>query len=171
MSIATELLALQTHITNAYGAVNDKGGTIPANKNMANLSTAIASISAGGGAKVAYGEVTFDSDQSVASGSGPVITHNLGQVPDFIMVYTQTPSAEYDFLSLNFFRLSSDNNNKTFVVQAGTKSGQYNYLAQTTGANKYFLTMDTTTFQIRGVNSYGKIRSGVKVKWVAGTFA
>lgn len=49
MSIATELTALSGHITNAYDAVNAKGGTIPANKNMANLSTAISSIETGGG--------------------------------------------------------------------------------------------------------------------------
>lgn len=170
MSIASELLALQTHITNAYGAVNDKGGTIPANKNMANLDDAIASIPAGGGAKVAYGEVTFDSDQSVSASSGPIITHNLGQVPDFIMVYTQTPGAAYDFLSLNFLRTSTASQ-KAFVIQAGTKSGEYNYLAQTSGGNEYFLTMDATTFTIRGANNNCKIRSGVKVKWVAGTLA
>lgn len=44
MSIATELTALSGHITNAYNAVNAKGGAIPANKNMANLDDAILSI-------------------------------------------------------------------------------------------------------------------------------
>lgn len=47
MSIATELTALSGHITNAYDAVNTKGGTIPANKNMANLDDAILSIPTG----------------------------------------------------------------------------------------------------------------------------
>ena len=44
MSIATELTALSGHITNAYDAVQTKGGTIPTNKNMANLDDAILSI-------------------------------------------------------------------------------------------------------------------------------
>lgn len=48
MSIATELTALQGHISNAYDAVNTKGGAIPTNKNMANLDDAILSIPAGG---------------------------------------------------------------------------------------------------------------------------
>lgn len=48
MSIATELTALSGHITNAYDAVSTKGGTIPANKNMANLDDAILSIPSGG---------------------------------------------------------------------------------------------------------------------------
>lgn len=49
MSIASELTALNGYILSAYGAVNDKGGTVPANKNMANLASSIATISGGGG--------------------------------------------------------------------------------------------------------------------------
>lgn len=49
MSIASELTALNGYILGAYDEVNDKGGTVPQNKNMANLATAIASISGGGG--------------------------------------------------------------------------------------------------------------------------
>lgn len=47
MSIATALTKLETDITNAYDAVQTKGGTIPTNKNTNNLSTAINSISGG----------------------------------------------------------------------------------------------------------------------------
>ena len=49
MSIASELTALNGYILGAYDEINDKGGTVPANKNMANLASAIASISGGGG--------------------------------------------------------------------------------------------------------------------------
>ena len=48
MSIATELEALNTNIKNAYNAIDTKGGTIPQNKNMVNLPTAINSIPEGG---------------------------------------------------------------------------------------------------------------------------
>lgn len=47
MSIASELSALNGYILGAYDEINDKGGTVPANKNMANLASAIASISTG----------------------------------------------------------------------------------------------------------------------------
>lgn len=47
MSIASELTKLETDITNAYSAINTKGGTIPANKNTNNLASAISSISTG----------------------------------------------------------------------------------------------------------------------------
>ena len=49
MSIASELTALNGYILGASDEINDKGGTVPQNKNMANLATAIASISGGGG--------------------------------------------------------------------------------------------------------------------------
>lgn len=47
MSIATNLQKLETDITNAYSAINTKGGTIPSDKNTNNLATAINSISGG----------------------------------------------------------------------------------------------------------------------------
>ena len=49
MAIADTINLMKTNITNAYNAIQTKGGTIPTNKNLANLSTAINSISAGGG--------------------------------------------------------------------------------------------------------------------------
>lgn len=48
MSIASELTALDGYIGDAYDAVSAKGGTIPANKNMSNLGTAIGTITTGG---------------------------------------------------------------------------------------------------------------------------
>lgn len=53
MSIASELTTLEGYIDDAYNAVSAKGGTLPANKNMSSLSTAIGSISGGGA--VSYG--------------------------------------------------------------------------------------------------------------------
>ena len=49
MAIADTINSMKTNITNAYNAIQTKGGTIPTNKNLTNLSTAINSIPAGGG--------------------------------------------------------------------------------------------------------------------------
>lgn len=49
MAIADTINSMKTNITNAYNAVQTKGGTVPTNKNLENLSTAINSIEAGGG--------------------------------------------------------------------------------------------------------------------------
>mgnify|MGYP003289368868 CR=1 FL=1 len=47
MSISSELTKLNTNMQNAYTAVNNKGGTLPASQNMDNLATAIGSIPSG----------------------------------------------------------------------------------------------------------------------------
>ena len=49
MSIANELNAMNGHILGAYDEINAKGGTVPANKNMATLASSISSIETGGG--------------------------------------------------------------------------------------------------------------------------
>lgn len=59
MSIATNLEKLETDITNAYSAINTKGGAIPSDKNTNNLSTAISSIPSGGGDAVIEKDVNF----------------------------------------------------------------------------------------------------------------
>lgn len=47
MAIADKLTKLANDITNAYEAIDDKGGTIPANKNTDNLENAIRTIQTG----------------------------------------------------------------------------------------------------------------------------
>lgn len=44
MSIADKITSIKQHITNAYTAIQTKGGTIPTNKNIENLNSAITSI-------------------------------------------------------------------------------------------------------------------------------
>lgn len=51
MSIASVISSMQTNLSNAYDKVNDKGGTLPANKNLQSLADAIDSISTGGGSE------------------------------------------------------------------------------------------------------------------------
>ena len=77
MSIASELSALNGYILGAYDEINNKGGTVPTNKNMANLASAIGSIETGGGGTplVSCGTIT-------ASAAGTVnVEHGLGQRP------------------------------------------------------------------------------------------
>ena len=48
MSIASEITRIKGNIVNAYTKISDKGGTLPATQNSANLATAIDSIPQGG---------------------------------------------------------------------------------------------------------------------------
>lgn len=92
MSIASELSALNGYILGAYDEINDKGGTVPANKNMANLASAIASISGGGGGEVDISGL-FGLTKAVsgtfsvpdASWQTYTLTHNLGILPKLVI--------------------------------------------------------------------------------------
>lgn len=47
MAISDTITSMQNHLKNAYDKVSEKGGTLPAEKNMANLSEAIGSVPSG----------------------------------------------------------------------------------------------------------------------------
>lgn len=83
MSIASELTALNGYILGAYDEINTKGGTVPANKNMANLASAIATISGGGGGggDVVSGVIEYASKTNLNSFPNYILTHNLGKEP------------------------------------------------------------------------------------------
>ena len=69
MSIATELQNLNDNILSAYDAVATKGGTVPANKNMANLATAIGSISTGSSTTITPLSVTENGTYTAPTGT------------------------------------------------------------------------------------------------------
>ena len=54
MTIASAIQDLNDGILDAYTAVSTKGGTVPADKNIDNLPTAINSIQTGGGGDIEY---------------------------------------------------------------------------------------------------------------------
>ena len=92
MSIASELNAMNGYILGAYDEINAKGGTVPENKNMANLASAIASISGGGGGNVdisgLFGLTKAVSGTFSVSGKGWSsydLTHNLGVAPKLVI--------------------------------------------------------------------------------------
>ena len=69
MSIASELTALNGYILGAYDEINTKGGTVPANKNMANLATAIGSISTGSSTTITPLSVTENGTYTAPTGT------------------------------------------------------------------------------------------------------
>ena len=69
MSIASELSALNGYILGAYDEISDKGGTVPANKNIANLASAISSISSGTPTTITPLEVTENGTYTAPTGT------------------------------------------------------------------------------------------------------
>lgn len=96
MSIASELSALNGYILGAYDEINDKGGTVPANKNMANLASAIGSISGGGGSIDLSGFLGLT--KAVTGSFKPSgvyftdVAHNLGVLPKLAIYVLTDPT-------------------------------------------------------------------------------
>ena len=97
MSIASELNALNGYILGAYDEINTKGGTVPANKNMANLASAIASIESGGGGDIDLSGF-LGLTKSVTGSFSPSsayyanVTHNLGVLPKLAIYVLTDPT-------------------------------------------------------------------------------
>ena len=73
MAIADTINSMKTNITNAYNAIQTKGGTIPTNKNLENLSTAINSITGGSSGGI-------EDVATVASLKAKVTGENIGKL-------------------------------------------------------------------------------------------
>ena len=129
MSIASELNALNGYILGAYDEINTKGGTVPANKNMANLASAIASISGGGGGG---GDIDLSALGITKAESGTFTnnypnTANYWEVPHTLGVVPKL--ALYIMADDTYLENSSTSSNKCAVfglkIQTGEVSGYY----------------------------------------------
>ena len=127
MSIASELNALNGYILGAYDEINTKGGTVPANKNMANLASAIASIIAGGGGNIDLSALGITKAESgTFTNSYPnesnlwEVSHTLGVVPKLAM---------YIMADDTYLENSSTSSSKCAVfglkIQTGSLNGYY----------------------------------------------
>lgn len=107
MSIATNLQKLETDITNAYDAVQTKGGTIPTDKNTNNLATAISSISGGGG-DIDWSEIGY-------SGTPQTIIDGFN--------YAKQISDNWDSSRTNYSSYFRNNNNLMYMPLVDTSKG------------------------------------------------
>jgi hypothetical protein len=116
MSIASKLTKLETDITNAYDSIENKGGTIPANKNTNNLPDAIDSIPSGGSAtlitKTITENKTYNAQEDNADGYSQVTVNVV-------------PSSEYIVTLENLHDSSTDFQN-TYINSADGKLINYN---------------------------------------------
>lgn len=192
MSIASELTALNGYILGAYDEINTKGGTVPANKNMANLASAIASISGGGeDDNIITGFFTTGSTTETSH----VITHNMGTLPRvFICVcaYADQMATTYSSSTPTPARLWICNTNMatggdsgwatTYPTKSGlwvsTRSTGWTYgefgrpgtssaLDTGTSGRAYYFNMDTTTATVKSGGTANGIGTNATFFWVA----
>lgn len=171
MSIASELTALQGYIEDAYDAVDAKGGTLPADKNMSNLSTAIGSISGGGGlAGVDIGITTLPNNTSTIT-----IPHNLGATPAaFCLHYASSTSSIFGTIFQDYVFACSvvdgaQVSECTNVTKTFGTSVVVNYNSIDNGVA--YVTMDGTSITITsdGVALIASAHLGKKAVWMATT--
>lgn len=132
MSIASELNALNGYILGAYDEINTKGGTVPANKNMANLASAIASIESGGGgggmdlSNIFNGCQQFEVGTFRPSSSATryTLSHSLGVAPCLILVLDPQSlnswASDYSYTKVVFGMCYQDPN---MTISGGAPSG------------------------------------------------
>ena len=178
MSIASELSALNGYILGAYDEISDKGGTVPANKNMANLASAIASISGGGGGgTITSGSFTTDANTAELT---HVITHGLGTLPKVFFCASTHPnnfsSSKNSYAAKYYICITHYNSsgwNGVMYQVTGQDAGCGNVVSDSTLATgnsgtTYVFNMDSQTATIKSQNNttYG-LGKGVEFYWVA----
>ena len=92
MSVADQLNVLRTNIANAYDSINTKGGTVPAQKNTANLASAIETIEGGGGGGSKTPEEVYATERPADWLKMPTPAENECY---FLMLLPQEYSAKY----------------------------------------------------------------------------
>ena len=98
MSIASELDAMNGYIISAYSEIGTKGGTVPANKNMANLASAISSIS--GGTSVKTVDIKINKGSSLPSGNMVLYYLNPASLELVSSTQSLAPGGSYSFTTI-----------------------------------------------------------------------
>ena len=184
MSIASELNALNGYILGAYDEINNKGGTVPANKNMANLASAIASISSGGGGGGGFATGTYTPSSTTTTSF--TITHDLGSTPNIILFwdadYRGNDVEQYQVIALigtthsfatsigadvNIHRISaSAANSSSLIDYVVSGSGKYDILSTFSYAYRLSLHSATdTSFKVLSGRSE-KVIGGRTYAWL-----
>ena len=76
MAVSNELNTLKTNILSAYTMIQNKGGTVPTNKNTQNLSNAINTIPSGGGIDDYFGSISSKASNDVT------LLYYMTKIPD-----------------------------------------------------------------------------------------
>ena len=147
MAIADTINSMKTNITNAYNAIQTKGGTIPTNKNLANLSTAINSISTGGSSG------GIEEVSTVAALKAKVTAENVGKF------YKYTGTTSDGFESNSLYQVIRDD------PGGGNYYGALGLGKVSVNANKYTVTYKYTNcgddFPVTNMPLGGIIKSSV----------
>ena len=112
MAISDTINSLKTHLGEAYASLEEKGATIPENKNVENLADSILSVPSGGGAKMFTGH--YDTAGLKA----------IGWTDEEIQYYqdygVQWNAESDEYFKLTPEELAGDNSNTTRFIPKNT---------------------------------------------------
>lgn len=139
MTIASEISKLNNNLLDAYSAIGTKGGTVPANKNTDNLTTAINSIPAGtpGTTDSSILIKGYDTTTGVITGSNLGSTGKVYLLDRDTHTYNELPTSSYTSTSITL----------TTPINRATIQGNTCFYVQPTGegiSNKFMVYGDGT---------------------------
>lgn len=150
MSIASEIIRINNNIANAYTQCSNKGATMPATQNSANLANTISTISGGGGADLDnYFNRTID---SVSTSSSSFAAKVLKKIP------TLTIASGITSLDYAFYNFGQNNLNLSFdgIDCSSITTMKYTFASQSSG-NRILQSVDcssiTNTSNVNDVDS------------------
>lgn len=162
MAISDTLSSIATNLSNAYDALSAKGATIPAFKNIENLASAIATISAGGGGSddmesFVAGTLSAFSDTTNMSAIGQGVFAYTGisdvTLPECLAVNTNAFRGAYRLNSVSLPKCSDIGNNA--FQDASFVSGAILSLPSVIQIRNYaFQNCIIDTLQIPTISSY-----------------
>lgn len=166
MSIATELVDMETFINDAYNAAEENGATMPTQKNLQNLKPTIESIEGGGSGVIVY-TVTFDSNGGTEVAEQIIVSGQTAKEPittkeNYKVSYWTLNGIEYDFdtpITENITLVAvwqRDFTELEYIENTGTQRLDFDYYpnSKTKVILKYNLNLDTLDM------TYGLLSSG-----------
>lgn len=113
MSIASQIEDYADGLSDAYAMVAQRGGTIPAQKNMANLDTAIATIPSGGSSAGLQREISQSGVFSVPKSGSITLPSSAKVIADYAMYY-------------GFYRTGATSADLSHIEEVSGTYGMYN---------------------------------------------
>lgn len=174
MSIATAIADAQQKVANAYLTVSNKGGTLPASRNLSNLSVAINSIPSGGGTSpvIQQLDITPTTSSQVynpvsgVDGYGPVNVSAVTSAIDNNILATNIKSG-VSILGVTGNVVESVED--TLSVTPSTSAQTFTPTSPYTGYNQ--INVSAVTSSIDNNIQAGNIKSGVNILGVIGTYS
>ena len=166
MSVQSEITRLENAKAAIKAAIEGKGVTVPESTLLDGMASLIESIEAGGGGRAfASGSFTLSSNLS----SGYIITHNLGEIPYFFLVFCKSTNSLFDSPSNAIFALfgfsQSIGTYNNFAIQ-GSTLGAFSDLITDKTYKRPLYNATSTTISTRDSSNYTFV-GGKEYHWIA----